>query len=93
MAGCVDALDHVGGARAAVRTWPNPPGRVLSVSVRGHAILDCPWSPPEVSWELVDARPAARAFTSPLAAALFPGFADYEQKTDGVIPVVALTRR
>lgn len=26
-------------------------------------------------------------------AALYPGFADYEQKTDRVIPVVALTRR
>jgi deazaflavin-dependent oxidoreductase (nitroreductase family) len=26
-------------------------------------------------------------------AALFPGFADYEKKTDRVIPVVALTRR
>jgi deazaflavin-dependent oxidoreductase (nitroreductase family) len=26
-------------------------------------------------------------------AALFPGFADYEQKTDRVIPVLALTRR
>ena len=26
-------------------------------------------------------------------AALFPGFADYEKKTDRVIPVLALTRR
>lgn len=26
-------------------------------------------------------------------AALYPGFADYEKKTDRVIPVVALTRR
>ncbi len=28
-----------------------------------------------------------------MGPALFPGFADYEKKTDRVIPVLALTRR
>jgi deazaflavin-dependent oxidoreductase (nitroreductase family) len=57
---------------------------------------------PEATIEVGDETIAVRAEELPRAerdekyaeqAALYPGFADYEKKTDRVIPVLALTRR
>jgi deazaflavin-dependent oxidoreductase (nitroreductase family) len=57
---------------------------------------------PEATIEVGDDTVDVRAEELPRAerdekyaeqAALFPGFADYEKKTDRVIPVLALTRR
>jgi deazaflavin-dependent oxidoreductase (nitroreductase family) len=57
---------------------------------------------PEATVEVGDDTVDVRAAELPRAerdakyaeqAALYPGFADYEKKTDRVIPVLALTRR
>ncbi|WP_028644483.1 nitroreductase family deazaflavin-dependent oxidoreductase [Nocardioides sp. URHA0020] len=63
-----------------------------------HNLIAHPDATIEVGDETVDVRAeelprAERDAKYAEQAALYPGFADYEKKTDRVIPVLALTRR
>jgi deazaflavin-dependent oxidoreductase (nitroreductase family) len=81
--------------------------RFLVFASKGGAPTNPDWyhnlkAHPDATIEVGDETVAVRAEELPRAerdekyaeqAALYPGFADYEKKTDRVIPVLALTRR
>jgi deazaflavin-dependent oxidoreductase (nitroreductase family) len=98
---------HSGQARVSPMMYLPDGDRLLVFASKAGADTNPDWyhnlrANPDAQIEVGDETIDVRAEELPRAerdekyaeqAALYPGFADYEKKTDRVIPVVALTRR